>query len=170
MNAQRKSTELAVGRRLIIKIGSALLVDEAHGAIRSPWLTSLAADVAALRARGQEVLLVSSGAIAVGRRQLGFTAHNLRLEEKQAAAATGMIQLAHAYQEALARHSLTVAQVLLTLSDTEDRSALARGIEDKPPPQTLASWSLLVAIPQHSTRRRRILAPVLRRATVRVLD
>lgn len=121
MNAQRKSTELAVGRRLIIKIGSALLVDEAHGAIRSPWLTSLAADVAALRARGQEVLLVSSGAIAVGRRQLGFTAHNLRLEEKQAAAATGMIQLAHAYQEALARHSLTVAQVLLTLSDTEDR-------------------------------------------------
>ena len=77
--------------------------------------------MAALRAEGQEVILVSSGAIAVGRRHLGLAAGTLRLEEKQAAAATGQIRLAHAYQEALARHGITVAQVLLTLEDTEDR-------------------------------------------------
>src|SRR3546814_19489560 len=71
--------------------------------------------------RGTEVLLVSSGAIAVGRRHLGLTQKMLRLEEKQAAAATGQIRLAHAYQESLARHDITVAQILLTLEDTEER-------------------------------------------------
>ncbi|MBK8907286.1 MAG: glutamate 5-kinase [Rhodospirillales bacterium] len=121
MNTGRTSARLAGGRRIVVKIGSALLVDEARGSIHAPWLTALAEDVAAMRARGQEVLLVSSGAIAVGRRQLGLPMGTLRLDEKQAAAATGMIQLAHAYQEMLARHGLTVAQVLLTLSDTEDR-------------------------------------------------
>ena len=112
---------LATARRLVIKIGSALLVDEATGDIRRPWLDALGDDVAGLRARGQEVILVSSGAIAVGRRHLGLTGRTLRLEEKQAAAATGQIRLAHAYQETLARHGITVAQVLLTLDDTEER-------------------------------------------------
>jgi len=112
---------LAAARRLVVKIGSVLLVDEATGAIRRPWLDALADDVAAARARGQEVVLVSSGAIAVGRRHLGLVGRDLRLEEKQAAAATGQIRLAHAYQETLARHSITVAQVLLTLDDTEER-------------------------------------------------
>ncbi len=121
MSPYRQTTSLAAGQRLVVKIGSALLVDEDHGAIRQDWLEALADDVAAIRARGQEVLLVSSGAIAVGRRHLSFGAGPLRLDEKQAAAATGMIRLAHAYQEVLARHDLTVAQVLLTLSDTEDR-------------------------------------------------
>lgn len=121
MNSQRQSTDLAAGRRLVVKIGSALLVDEDSGAIRSDWLHALATDIAACRARGQEVLIVSSGAIAVGRRHLKFGAGTLRLEEKQAAAATGMIRLAHAYQEMLARFDLTVAQVLLTLNDTEAR-------------------------------------------------
>ena len=108
-------------RRVAIKIGSALLVDEASGAIRHDWLAALAADIATLKARGTEVLLVSSGAIAVGRRHLGLTGRNLRLEDKQAAAATGQIQLAHAYQTGLARHDITVAQVLVTLDDTEAR-------------------------------------------------
>ena len=107
-------------RRLVVKIGSALLVAE-DGRVRSAWLDLLADDVARCRARGQDVILVSSGAIAVGRRHLGLTGNRLRLEEKQAAAATGQIRLAHAYQEALARHRITVAQVLLTLEDTEAR-------------------------------------------------
>ena len=112
---------LAAARRLIVKIGSALLVDDATGDIRRAWLEALVEDVARCRARGQEVLIVSSGAIAVGRRHLGLAGRALQLEEKQAAAATGQIRLAHAYQEALARHGLTVAQILLTPDDTEER-------------------------------------------------
>jgi glutamate 5-kinase len=112
---------LASARRLIVKIGSALLVDEARGDIRRAWLEALVDDIARCRGRGQEVLIVSSGAIAVGRRHLGLTGRALKLEEKQAAAATGQIRLAHAYQEALARHGITVAQILLTPDDTEER-------------------------------------------------
>ncbi|MGE5476476.1 MAG: glutamate 5-kinase [Bacteroidales bacterium] len=114
------TSPIADARRLIVKIGSSLLVDDSSGQIRREWLESLCDDVARARARGQEVVLVSSGAVAVGRRHLGLTAP-LKLEEKQAAAATGQIQLAHAYQEALARHGITCAQVLLTLYDSEDR-------------------------------------------------
>ncbi|MDY0884309.1 glutamate 5-kinase [Dongia soli] len=112
---------LASAKRLVVKIGSALLVDDDSGDIRRKWLDALADDVAALRARNIEVVLVSSGAIAVGRRHLGLSGATLRLEEKQAAAATGQIRLAHAYQERLARHDITVAQILLTLDDTEER-------------------------------------------------
>ena len=112
---------LLSARRLVVKIGSALLVDEESGAIRRDWLDALGDDVAECRRRGQEVLIVTSGAIAVGRRHLGLDSGKLRLEEKQAAAATGQIQLAHAYQETLARHRITVAQILLTLDDTEER-------------------------------------------------
>jgi glutamate 5-kinase len=111
---------LASARRLVVKIGSALLVAE-DGEVRRRWLGTLADDVARCRARGQEVILVSSGAIAVGRRHLGLKGNRLRLDEQQAAAATGQIRLAHAYQEALARHGITVAQILLTLDDTEER-------------------------------------------------
>jgi glutamate 5-kinase len=111
---------LADARRLIVKVGSALLVEET-GTIRRAWLDALAEDVARCRARGQEVLLVSSGAIAAGRLQLGLTGRALRLEEKQAAAASGQIRLAHAYQEALAKHGIKVAQILLTPEDTEAR-------------------------------------------------
>ncbi len=108
-------------RRVVIKIGSALLVDDERGTIHRQWLQALAEDVVQCRARGQEVILVSSGAIAAGRRQLGFADKALRLEELQASAATGMLRLAHAYEEALARHNVTLAQVLLTLDDTENR-------------------------------------------------
>ncbi|HEV8677736.1 MAG TPA: glutamate 5-kinase [Stellaceae bacterium] len=104
----------------MLKIGSALLVAEG-GEIRRTWLDALVDDVARVRRRGQEVIVVSSGAIAVGRRHLGLRGRALRLEEKQAAAATGQIRLAHAYQEALARHKITVAQILLTPDDTEER-------------------------------------------------
>ncbi|MGB8266747.1 MAG: glutamate 5-kinase [Candidatus Velthaea sp.] len=115
------SESLATARRLIVKIGSALLVDQATGEIRRDWLAALAEDIARCRARGQDVLLISSGAIAVGRRHLGLAGGALKLEEKQAAAATGQIRLAHAYLEALARHGITVAQILLTPEDTEER-------------------------------------------------
>jgi glutamate 5-kinase len=111
---------LVNSRRLVVKIGSALLAAD-NGEIRRPWLDAVADDVARCRSRGQDVILVSSGAIAVGRRNLGLFGPRLRLEEKQAAAATGQIRLAHAYQEALARHGITVAQILLTLDDTEER-------------------------------------------------
>jgi len=115
-----KTSPIAEAKRLIVKIGSSLLVDEASGLVRRTWLESVCADIAACRKRGQEVIVVSSGAVAVGRRRLGLTPP-LKLEEKQAAAATGQIRLAHDYQEALARHGLTVAQVLLTLDDSDNR-------------------------------------------------
>jgi glutamate 5-kinase len=115
------SLGLAAARRLVVKIGSALVVDPVEAAPRQDWLAGVAADIAALRARGVEVLVVSSGAIALARRSLGLTQRRLRLEEKQAAAAVGQIRLAQAWTEALSAHGLTAAQLLLTLGDTEDR-------------------------------------------------
>src|SRR5688572_1756185 len=111
---------MMAARRVVLKIGSALLVAE-DGEIRRAWLDRLVDDAARLRRRGQELIIVTSGAIAVGRRHLGLRGRGLRLEEKQAAAATGQIRLAHAYQESLARHGITVAQILLTPDDTESR-------------------------------------------------
>lgn len=108
-------------KRVVVKIGSALLVDEAHGTVHRKWLEALAQDIADMKARGQEVIVVSSGAIAVGRRYLGLPDGPLKLDEKQAAAATGQIRLAHAYQEVLGHHDITVSQVLVTLQDTESR-------------------------------------------------
>ncbi len=108
-------------KRVVIKVGSALLVDAEKGRLNRTWLEGFAADVARLRKRGQEVILVSSGAIALGRRHLGLSAGKLRLEESQAAAAVGQIRLAHAYKELLEAHEVTVAQILLTLGDTEQR-------------------------------------------------
>ncbi|ONG53973.1 glutamate 5-kinase [Pseudoroseomonas deserti] len=112
---------LATTRRLVVKIGSALVVDPETAAPREDWISSVAADVAMLRARGVEVVLVSSGAIALARRSLGLIKRKLRLEEKQAAAAVGQIRLAGAWQTALSHHGMTAAQLLLTLEDSEDR-------------------------------------------------
>ena len=120
INGQKSST-LTATNRLVVKIGSALLVEERTGEIRHTWLNKLADDIANLKSRGKEVLIVSSGAIAVGSQHLGINQQILKLEEKQAAAATGQIRLAHAYETALARHSITVAQILLSPSDTEER-------------------------------------------------
>ena len=114
-------SRLAAARRVVIKVGSALLVDKSTGSVNRDWLEALADDVAAMRARKQEVVLVSSGAIALGRRELGLDKRKPKLEEKQAAAAVGQIRLAHAWKEVLERRGFTVAQVLLTLGDTEER-------------------------------------------------
>ncbi len=114
-------SRLAAARRVVVKIGSALLVEQATGRVNRGWLETLAEDVASLRKRGQEVVLVSSGAIALGRRQLGLPAGKLELEQSQAAAAVGQIRLAHAWKEVLEPHGCAVAQVLLTLGDTEQR-------------------------------------------------
>ncbi len=121
--ADRKTAarRLSDARRIVVKVGSALLVDADKGRLNRSWLETFAADVARLRRRGQEVILVSSGAIALGRRHLGLSTGKLRLEESQAAAAVGQIRLAHAYKELLEAHDITVAQILLTLGDTELR-------------------------------------------------
>lgn len=108
-------------KRVVIKIGSALLVDEAHGTVHRKWLEALAQDIQEMKERGQDVIIVSSGAIAVGRRYLGLSDGPLQLDEKQAAAATGQIRLAHAYQEVLGHYDITVSQMLVTLQDTENR-------------------------------------------------
>ena len=110
---------LADARLLVVKVGSALVVDGA--APRMAWLSALAEDIAAARTRGTACILVSSGAIALARPVLGLTQPRLRLEEKQAAAAVGQIQLAQAWTAALAQHGITAAQLLLTLEDSEDR-------------------------------------------------
>jgi len=112
---------LTLAKRVVVKVGSALLVDAEKGRLNRNWLETFVTDVAQLHKRGQEVILVSSGAIALGRRHLGLSAGKLRLEESQAAAAVGQIRLAHAYKELLDEHGITVAQILLTLGDTEQR-------------------------------------------------
>jgi glutamate 5-kinase len=111
---------LVSARRVVVKIGSSLLVGD-DGMIDREWLDALCDDIARFRDRGQETIIVTSGAVAVGRRHLALGDGALRLEEKQAAAATGQIRLAHAYQEALARHRITVAQILITIDDSENR-------------------------------------------------
>ncbi|MEK9831849.1 MAG: glutamate 5-kinase [Rhodospirillaceae bacterium] len=115
---------LTGGKRIVVKIGSALLAHD-DGRLRAEWLDALAQDIAKLRDGGAEILIVSSGAIAVGRRLLGLARgprnRALRLEESQAAAAAGQVRLAHAWQETLGRYDVPVAQILLTIEDTEDR-------------------------------------------------
>ena len=111
---------LAHARRVVVKIGSALFVDQQTGAMNRGWLEGICADVAELRRAGKDVVIVSSGAVALGRRELKLP-RRLRLEESQAAAAAGQILLAHAYQEILRSFDITAAQVLLTLDDSERR-------------------------------------------------
>jgi len=112
---------LSKARLIVVKVGSSLLVDAESGTLRREWLKSLSADIAALKREGRAVLLVSSGAIALGRRALKLKSGPLRLEESQAAAAAGQVRLAGAYAEILRADSIAAAQVLLTLDDTEDR-------------------------------------------------
>ena len=107
-------------KRIVVKIGSSLLVDRETG-LKRDWLRSLCSDVAMLKDKGCEVLIVSSGAIALGRGNLDLPKRGLKLEESQAAAATGQILLARAYSEALGEYGHQAGQVLLTLGDTEQR-------------------------------------------------
>jgi glutamate 5-kinase len=120
-NRSTTNSPLAEARRVVVKVGSALLVDPQSGRLNRAWLETLVEDLRRMRRRGQQVILVSSGAIALGRRHLNLPAGPLGLEQKQAAAAVGQIRLAHAYKELLEDDSITVAQVLLTLQDSEQR-------------------------------------------------
>ncbi len=115
-------TKLALNdyRRLVIKVGSSLLVDD-RGKLDRAWLHTLADDISYLMENGHEVLIVSSGAIAIGSTVLGINKRRARLEDLQAAAAAGQVQLVHAYQEVLGEHGISAAQILLTPDDTEDR-------------------------------------------------
>jgi glutamate 5-kinase len=127
--------------RVVVKVGSSLLVDRARGALKQEWLEALVADIAALHRRGADVLVVSSGAIALGRTIAGLPGGALKLEEAQAAAAVGQIALARAWAEALHSHGIVAGQVLLTLYDTEERRRYLNARE------TLARLSAMRAIP-----------------------
>jgi glutamate 5-kinase len=133
--------EWSKAKRIVVKIGSSLLVDSANGTLKSEWLNSLADDIAKLRASGKDVIVVSSGAIALGRNVLKLPKGALKLEASQAAAAVGQIDLAHAYEEKFRARGLVAAQVLLTLGDTEERKRYlnARG--------TIATLLRLGAVP-----------------------
>ncbi len=113
---------LLKAKRLVLKIGSSLLVNEKTGQVKNTWLNALADDILTAYERGQQVIIVTSGAVAVGRKVLNLsTDKKLLLPQKQAAAAVGQIRLAHYYQEVLAERGLNVAQILLTLDDSENR-------------------------------------------------
>lgn len=112
--------EWAAARRIVVKIGSSLLINE-EGQLNRAWLQSLAEDLSALRVQNKDLIVVSSGAIALGRKILNFPTGPLKLEESQAAAAVGQVSLAHAYDELFKHYSLQTAQILLTLDDTEQR-------------------------------------------------
>jgi len=116
-----KTPSLNDFRRIVVKVGSSLLVDSSAGCLKHEWLASLATDIAGLHKDKRDVLVVSSGAIALGRAVLKLPPGGLKLEDSQAAAAVGQISLARAWSEALGRHGLTAGQVLVTLGDTEER-------------------------------------------------
>ncbi len=133
-------------RRLVVKIGSALLVGP--DGLRAGWIGGLAQDVAAARSRGADVVLVSSGSIALGRRVLGLPAGALPLEQAQAAAAVGQIRLARAYEEVLGPMGLTTAQILVTLEDTEDRR---RYLNSRATMETLLSLGVVPIVNENDT-------------------
>ncbi len=134
-------------RRLVVKIGSALLVDRTTG-LRRDWLEGLALDVVAAKARGADVILVSSGSIALGRGVLGWPTGDLALEQAQASAAVGQIRLARAYEEVLAPHGITTGQVLVTLEDTEDRR---RYLNSRATMQTLLAAGVVPIVNENDT-------------------
>src|SRR5271169_879630 len=139
---------LADFRRIVVKVGSSLLVDAQAGKLNEHWLASLAVDIAALHGEKRDVLVVSSGAIALGRTVLKLPAGMLELEDSQAAAAVGQIALARTWTEALSRHGMTAGQVLVTLGDTEERRRYlnARSTIDK-----LLEWRAVPVINENDT-------------------
>jgi glutamate 5-kinase len=120
-SARANAERLSNARRVVVKIGSALFVDPQAGTLDRAWLEGVCADVAELRKEGKEVVIVSSGAVALGVRELKLDRSRARLEDNQAAAAAGQILLAHAYQEVLGGFGIKAAQVLLTIDDSESR-------------------------------------------------
>jgi glutamate 5-kinase len=133
---------------LVVKIGSALLVDRTSGKLRSDWLATLAADVAWLKGQGTDVVLVSSGSIALGRGVLGLPRTELALEQSQAAAAVGQIRLARAYEEVLAPHGITTGQVLVTLEDSADRR---RYLNSRATLEQLLSFGVVAIVNENDT-------------------
>lgn len=135
-------------KRIVIKIGSSLLVDNKTGNIHLEWLLSLIQEIVQLWQQQKQIIIVSSGAIALGRRHLQLKNRVLQLEEKQAAAAVGQIKLTHAYQEALAKHGITAAQILLTLDDSENRK---RYLNAKNTLETLLNLRAIPVINENDT-------------------
>lgn len=135
-------------RRIVFKVGSALLVDDATGAADRAWLEAFCADAAALRAAGKQVLVVSSGAVALGRRRLGLTGRKATLPEKQAAAAAGQSLLMRAWEEAFEPHGLSVAQILLTRDDTETRR---RWLNARATTETLMGLGVVPVVNENDT-------------------
>jgi len=142
------SHPLAQARRVVVKVGSTLLVDGKTGRLNRAWLETLIDDLLRLRRRGQQVILVSSGAIALGRRHLQLPKGPLQLQQSQAAAAVGQIRLAHAYKELLEPHDVTVAQVLLILEDSEQRT---RYLNARATLETLLSLGAIPVINENDT-------------------
>ncbi len=143
-----KIPALADFRRVVVKVGSSLLVDSQAGKLRETWLRSLADDLAALHREKSDVMVVSSGAIALGRAVLKLPGGPLKLEDSQAAAAVGQIALARTWAEALSRHGITAGQVLVTLGDTEERR---RYLNARSTIDTLLEWRAVPVINENDT-------------------
>lgn len=133
---------------IVLKIGSSLLIDGKNGEVKTQWLKSLAEDVSKLVKNGKKVVIVTSGAIALGRKSLGLSKKNLKLQEKQAAAACGQLSLISVYQEALAKHKLKAAQILITLEDSESRR---RYLNARNTLETLISHGIIPVINENDT-------------------
>ena len=144
----RTAPSIADFRRIVVKVGSSLLVDAEAGRVREDWLASLADDIATLHGGKRDVLVVSSGAIALGRSVLKLPKGALRLEDSQAAAAIGQIALARTWAEALGRHNIVAGQILVTLGDTEERRRYlnARSTIDK-----MMEWRAVPVINENDT-------------------
>jgi glutamate 5-kinase len=143
-----KAPSLADFRRIVVKVGSSLLVDASAGRLQHDWLEALAADIAALHKQGRDVLVVSSGAIALGRSILKLPRGALKLEDSQAAAAVGQIALARTWAEVLGRHGITAGQVLVTLGDTEERR---RYLNARSTIAKLLEWKSIPVINENDT-------------------
>src|SRR5277367_4704643 len=143
-----KIPTLADFRRVVVKVGSSLLVDARAGRLRESWLASLVADLADFHRGQRDVLVVSSGAIALGRAVLKLASGPLKLEDSQAAAAVGQIALARTWTEALSRHGIIAGQVLVTLGDTEERR---RYLNARSTIDTLLQWRALPVINENDT-------------------
>jgi glutamate 5-kinase len=141
-------TDLAAAKRVVVKVGSSLLVHDKTGSVDAAWLAAFAADAARMRARGQQILIVSSGAVALGRHRLGLGRKRLDLPGKQAAAAAGQSLLMHAWEEALAPHGIVTAQVLLTRDDTETRR---RWLNARATVETLLSLGVAPVVNENDT-------------------
>src|SRR6202035_5314933 len=148
MNTNMETPRLADFRRIVVKVGSSLLVDAQAGRLKEAWLESLIADLAVLHAGKRDVLVVSSGAIALGRSVLKLPPGLLKLEDSQAAAAVGQIALAPIWAESLSRHAITAGQVLVALQDTEERR---RYLNARSTIERLLEWRAVPVINENDT-------------------